>query len=180
MEKVIIFIISGKSGVGKDTTANIIKNYADNNELKCINLQFSFYIKMYAKLITNWDGIDENKPRTLLQDLGNEIREKLNPDFFINRIIYDIKILSKYADIITISDTRFPNELDIISKNFKNSYKIRVLRPNYENKLSKSQKNDLTETALDNYIDYDYVINNDGSLDILKEKIEEIIKATIK
>ena len=58
-----------------------------------VNLQFSSYIKMYAKEITGWNGSEDNKPRSLLQELGTDIiRKKISEDFFINRIIDDINI----------------------------------------------------------------------------------------
>lgn len=62
----LIIIISGKAKAGKDTTTNIIKNYWNKNILKVINLKFSNYIEMYAKLIIDWDGSEDTKPRTLL------------------------------------------------------------------------------------------------------------------
>ena len=43
-----IFVISGKSQAGKDTTADYIKDYYQ--DLKTIKLQFSSYIKMYANI----------------------------------------------------------------------------------------------------------------------------------
>lgn len=180
MNNILIFIIAGKSRAGKDTTAKIIKNYAHSNNLKCINLQFSSYIKMYAKLITNWDGYDENKPRTLLQDLGSEIRNNIGNNFFINRIIDDINVLKKYVDIITISDSRLPNELDLVSNSFSNCYKVKIIRPNYDNNLIGAQKSHITETALDNYHNFDFIINNDGTIKDLEIKTKELLLNIIK
>lgn len=54
------------------------------------------YIKEYAKRISDWDGNDETKPRTLLQVLGTDIiRNTIDDKFFINRTIEDIKVYSK-------------------------------------------------------------------------------------
>ena len=177
---VLVFIIAGKSEVGKDTTANIIKEYATKKGLKTINLQFSKYIKMYAKEITNWDGTEENKPRKLLQDIGNDIRKYIDKYFFINRIIDDIKVCSHYYDIVTISDTRLPEELDTISKEFTNSYKIRIIRPGYENNLSINEQNHITEKALDNYHKFDYIFINDKTINDLKNKVIKELKNIIK
>ena len=178
-KEIKIFIISGKSASGKDTTAKFIKEYCHNKGLNCINMQFSSYIKMYAELITEQNINEETKPRTLLQDLGSIIRENVNKYFFINRIIEDIRICSNYTDIITISDARLPEELDIISKEFKNTYKINIIRPNYNTELSNEQKNHITEIALDNYHNFDYIIINDGNLKDLYSKIENIIQDII-
>ena len=175
----VIFIISGKGHTGKDTTASFIRDYALTKGKKTLKLQFSSYIKMYVKNITDWDGSEETKPRELLQDLGSTIRENIKNTFFIDRIIDDIKIYSNYFDIITITDARLPEELDLIKEAFPNSIKLNIQRPNYENNLSLKAKNHITEHALDNYHNFDYIIINDGSLDDLKEKVEQILTNNI-
>ena len=83
-----IFVISGKANSGKDTTAEIIDNQIMLKGLKVVNLQISSYIKMYASKISGWDGSEDTKPRTLLQELGTSIiREKIDNEFFIKRLI---------------------------------------------------------------------------------------------
>ena len=77
--------------------------------------------------------------------------------------------------MITVSDIRFPEELDIIYNSFKNVYKINVIRPNYENNLNSSEKKHITELALDNYNNYDYTIINDSSLNDLNIKVINMI-----
>lgn len=176
--KIIIF--SGKARAGKDTSASFISEYAKENNLKVVNLQFSYYIKMYAKFISNWDGSEETKPRTLLQELGTDIiRDKIDNYFFINRIIEDIKVLSYFADIITISDARLPEELDNVYKAYPNVTKINIIRPDYTNNLNNTEKQHRTETSLDNYKNYDYEIINDSTVDDLKEKIITILNEII-
>lgn len=180
LRKPIIFIVSGIANSGKDTTCELINNNIKLKGLCSINLQFSSYIKMYAKVLSSWDGKEDTKPRKLLQELGtNIIRNKIDNMFFINRIIEDIKVYSYYCDVITISDARLPLELDSIKNNFDNVYKIRIKRPSFENNLTKNERNHITETALDNYNDYDYVIENDGTIEELNEKVKKVISEVL-
>lgn len=170
-----IFIIAGKARAGKDTTASFIKKYAVEHNLTCINLQFSYYIKMYAKMISNWDGSEDSKPRTLLQQLGTEvIRNNIDNNFFINRIIDDIKVLSYFADIITISDARLPEELDIIKNTYPNSIRVHIIRPDYDNNLETKESVHRTEIALNDYKEYELTIINDGSLEDLDNKVMDL------
>ena len=169
-----IFVISGRSQAGKDTTADYIKDYY--KDLKTIKLQFSSYIKMYAKEISNWDQKENDKPRELLQDLGEQIRMNVDKFFFINRIVEDIKVYQDYFDIVTICDARLPDELDTIKNEFNNVYKIHIIRPNHNPYNTLKEQNHPTEHALDNYQDYDYIIYNDGSLEDLKSKIFNILE----
>ena len=176
LRKPKIFIISGKANSGKDTTCELINNYVKLKELNSVNLQFSSYIKMYAKVISGWNGMEDTKPRALLQELGTEIiRKKIDNKFFIKRIIDDIKVYSYYCDVITISDARLPEEIDDIYNYFDNVYRLNIRRDNYNNNLLDNEKKHLTETALDSYDNYDYVINNDSSIEELNEKIKKIV-----
>ena len=176
----IIFIVSGKANSGKDTSCDLINNYIKIKNRKSINLQFSSYIKMYAKAISGWDGSEDSKPRTLLQTLGTDIiRDKIDNNFFIDRVIGDIKVDSYYFDLITISDARFPEEIETISNKFKNVYKIKIERPNFVSSLDSKEKKHRTEIALDNYKNYDYVVINDSTIEDLNKKLKDIVNEVI-
>lgn len=176
----VIFIVSGKANSGKDTSCDLINNYVRIKNKNSINLQFSSYIKTYAKKISGWDGSEKEKPRTLLQQLGTDIiRDKIDNNFFINRIIGDIKVYSYYFDFITISDARFPEEIDSIYKEFKNVYRLRIERPGFVNNLDNNEKKHISEIALDDYNNYDYVVINDSSLEELNNKLRNIVDEVI-
>lgn len=72
-EEAKIIILSGKARSGKDTSMEIIKKKYESLGKKVICLFYASYIKEYAKRISDWDGNDETKPRTLLQVLGTDI-----------------------------------------------------------------------------------------------------------
>lgn len=166
-----IFILSGKARSGKDTVAKIIKDYYKNKDT--IIISFGHYIKDYAKRVSNWDGSEETKPRDLLQQLGVElIKNKINNRLFINRILEDIEIFSYFYDIIVVDDARLVDELETLKDKYKDSISIRVIRDGFDNGLTLDQKNHLTETNLDNYNNFDYIINNKENL---KENVENIL-----
>ena len=172
-----IFIISGKARAGKDTTAGYIKNIYESKNLKVLNLQYSSYIKEYAKKISNWDGSEDTKPRELLQKLGTDIiRKNLGDNFFVNKLIEDIKVYSYFFDVITISDARFKIEIDIPKQYFNNIYAIRIERPYFNNGLTEEQKNHPTEIDLDDYDKFNYKIINDGTLYDLSCKVRQMIE----
>ena len=175
--KPLIYLISGKARHGKDTTADMIKNYYEAVDKKVITLQYSSYIKEYAKKISNWDGREETKPRELLQQLGTEvIRRNIDSLFFVDAIIKDIKVYSFFFDVIVVSDIRTPEEIDYPKNTFENSYSINVRRTNFEDGLTEEQRKHYTEIALDNYDKFDYIIMNDGSVEDLKNKVGKILE----
>ena len=166
-----IFLLSGKARSGKNEISKIIERYYSNK--KCITISFGYYIKDYAKRISDWDGSEETKPRELLQQLGIElVRNKIDKRLFIDRILQDIEIFSYFYDIIVISDVRLLDEITILKEKYPNSVSIRVIRNNYENNLTEEQKNHLTETDLDEYNDFDYIVENGENLE---EKITKIL-----
>lgn len=170
-----IYVICGKARHGKDTTALAIKKaYKDK---KVINLSYGSYIKEFAKNISDWDGRDETKPRVLLQQLGTEvIRNNIDKDFFIKRLCNDIRVYSYYFDVITISDARFPDEIMTPKKLFDDVITIKVVRSNFDTNLTLEEQKHSTETALDEFNDYDYVIENNGTIDELDKKVLKIVK----
>lgn len=169
-----IFIVSGKARSGKDLVSDFICNYF--NDKKCKKLSYAYYLKQYVKDITNWDGSEETKPRDLLQQIGIElIKEKISDTFLIDRIIDDIRVYSYFYDIIVITDARLVNEIEIPKKEFDNIITIRVNKHD-DNGLTDIQKKHITETGLDNYNDFDYVINNNGNYEELNKNINDILK----
>ena len=166
-----IFIISGKARSGKNQISKIIEKYYSNK--KVITISFGYYIKDYAKRVSDWDGNEETKPRELLQQLGIElIKNKINNKLFINRILEDIEIFSYFYDIIVVNDARLIDEIESLKVIYPNSISIRIVRNNYDNNLTNDQKSHLTEIGLDNYNDFDYIVENDYNLE---EKIINII-----
>ena len=152
-----IFIISGKAGSGKDEIADIIKYlYQDK---KCKKLAYAHYLKEYVKDISGWDGSEENKPRDLLQSMGIDLLKKINPNLLINRVCEDIEVYSYFYDVIIVTDARLVEEIEIPKNKFSNIVTIRVNRT-VDNKLTDVQRQHITETGLDTYNNFNYIIEN--------------------
>ncbi len=175
-EEALVIILSGKARSGKDTSLSILKKLYESKGKRVIPLYYASYIKEYAKNISNWDGSDDNKPRELLQILGTDIiRNTIDKKFFINRIIEDIKVYSKFFDVIIIGDARFPDEIDSIKEVFNNVINVHINRKDM-NLLTSKEKEHITETALDGYNSYDYEIENNSTLENLEKELSIILK----
>lgn len=172
----IIFLVAGKARSGKSTVGNIIYDEYINNNKKVIVSPITKYLKKYIEEITDVKMDETNKPRELLQKLSSVvIKGELGmSDFFIDRMVEDLKVYSYFFDVIVIPDVRFKEEIEVVKNNFKNAILIGVERINYESELSEKEKNDITEISLDNYNGYDYKIINDGS--DLKYEVDRILR----
>ena len=71
-----------------------------------------------------------------------------------------------------ITDTRFPNEIKAVKN--KDGICIRIFRTNSE--LQNKPEHE-SETALDSYNDWDYIIDNNGSIDELINSVRRILQA---
>ncbi len=169
-----IYVLSGKARSGKDTVANYIKELLPDK--KIIFLAYASTLKDYAKKISNWDGSDETKPRELLQELGTTlIRKQIDSEMLIRRVMEDIEVYSYFYEIIIITDARLKEEVLTPVKRFESVSNLHLIR-DVENNLTEKQQHHLTETGLDDFHDYDYVIDNNGTLEELKEKVKEILQ----
>lgn len=170
-----IFILTGKAQSGKNKVSEIIKKNYQEKKLKVISLAYASYLKEYIKNITNWDGSEETKPREMLQQLGIElIKNKIKENLLIERIIDDIKVYSYFFDIIIITDARFIEEIEEIKKISNNTTVINI--QGKANNLTETEKEHITETALDNYNLYDFKINNNSSIKELEQEVKKIIE----
>ena len=170
-----IYLIGGKARSGKDTISDFIEEELKSKNKKVCRLQVSSYIKYYAKTYFGWDGSEETKPRELLIKLGTDIiRNKIDENFHINRLLQDIEVLSYFYDYFIISDIRFPVEIEKIKEKYSDVVTIKMIRESDE--LTSDQKKNRTETSLDDYDKFDYIIENNKSLEDLKERAKEILQ----
>jgi len=117
--------------------------------------------------------------RTFLQRLGTEaIRDVMGTDVWVNALMTDYRLRYIETDMYKVghlprwilTDTRFPNELKAVKDN--DGITIRVER---ENDLENLLYTHPSETALDD-AEFDYTIDNNGTISQLIEKVEEILR----
>ena len=165
-----IFIVGGKSGSGKGEVAKMIEEFYIYKLKKCVVTEYSKYLKLFAKELTDWDGISQNKPRDFLQEFGSKIRE-YDKYFFTKRMIEDINIYEiAGVDVLIIADARMPEEFEKLKENYDEVYSLLVVNQFTQSKLTIKQQSHITETALENYNEFDYTFANDN-LQVLKDKV---------
>lgn len=167
-----IIILSGKQFCGKDTVAKILlENLKD---FKRIGLADAIKLEYSKRTGLTVEQIEKNKPqyRQDLIDLGNEGRA-ISPDYWIN------VILQQNCNVI-IPDVRMPHEVEKF-KEF-NTFSIRV-EASAEARAKRgtlSSQNDYTERALDGYLKWDYIIENNGTYEDLKQSSVALLSAISK
>lgn len=174
-----IFVVAGKSGSGKGEVAKIIKEYYIYKLQNTVITEYSKYLKLFAVEMTEWDGISSNKPRDFLQQFGSKIRF-YDSRYFTRRMIEDINIYALNGiENVVISDARMPEEIIELKENYDEVYSIYVVNQFGSSKLTIEQQSHITETALEDFDEFDYTVVNE-SIDTLKEKIFKFLEGIDK
>ena len=172
-----IFVIGGKARCGKSTFGEYLKEELKEYGYKPCVMHITEPLYTYAKIYFSWDGNDKTKPREFLQKMGIEIiKEKLGKkDFLLNRLYEDIEILSNFFDTFIITDARLIDEFKSLKNKYPNVTTIKLIRENYNDDLKEEEKKHITETEIEVFNDFDYIIEN-KSLTTLQEEAKKIVR----
>ena len=168
--------IGYKKRSGKDTiTDQLVGEHGFHR------IAFADRLKDVAEQMFMWDArhfvgdakerVDEFwglSPRRALQLLGTEAgRQVFGHDIWIKHVLYVIKQRPDIRDWV-ISDVRFPDEAQAIKD--WGGVVWRVDRPGLV-----GGDGHASETAMDGYDGWDQVIVNDGTVDELRDKVNDLV-----
>ena len=168
MKNKVIIVFSGKQFSGKDTVAKILLEKFTS--FKRIGIADAIKMRYSEKTGLSLQEIEQNKPiyRQDLIDLGDWGRAQ-DPDYWLNSII-------AYDGNTIVTDIRVPHELELFKSYGAFSIRVEAAEEVRAKRGTLVSKNDNTETALDNRIDWDYVIQNNGTYDELLENTQKLIE----
>lgn len=114
---------------------------------------------------------DENfwTPREILQELGSFYR-KIDHNFWVRILQDEIKVRGIKDALIT--DVRHVNEAEFVHNS--DGILIRVIR---EDTSEIHNSSHISETALDDYENFDMTVPNNGTLEDLKKNANEVVSA---
>lgn len=175
--KTTVILISGKAGVGKTTAAKLIYNYLTSKVTTYVILtNFAWGVKKVAAIM-NWNRKKDVKGRKLLQDIGNLGRE-YDEDAWVDFMIKELQkgVPEELIDIIIVDDWRFLNEANYFFKN--RGYKIFTINinsPEREFLKGTEECEDISETSLDNYKNFNYIIENKDSFEVFEYDVINVL-----
>jgi hypothetical protein len=190
---VVIIGVAGKARSGKDTFADYLENLLMGYDflktgfavelkrqvMRDFNLS---YEQLYGNLKEEPDdryrkvintrpfctGLGKGElpdyrwtPREIMQKYG-EFMRSVDRDYWIKALFRSAEERN-YPNIL-ITDVRYKNEADACKE--RGGYLIQVIR---ENRDMIANSEHISETDLDNYKDFDFIVENNSSLDDLKE-----------
>ena len=179
MKKPLVIPIIGKARNGKDTFAQYLKEKLEEKGKKVLVIRYADYLKFVLEKYYGWNGKKDEEGRTLLQHIGTDVCRKNNPNTWANVVVELVKGLGDSIEYVLIPDTRFENEIDCWYKEEFEVVSVRVVRLNedgseFDNGLTKEQKEHPSETSLDDYNPY-YIVEA-RNLEELQESAEAILE----
>lgn len=168
-----VILISGKGMAGKDSTANILKEYYEKQGKKVLITHYADLLKYICKTYFGWNGKKDEFGRGLLQRIGTDEIRKIYPDYWVRFVYEMLSFFNNEWDYVLIPDCRFPNEIVYFKNGSFDTTTIRVNRLNFISLLTPEQRQHPSEIALDNYT-FDYIINSESGLDKLKIEVMKI------
>lgn len=151
--------LTGHLQAGKDSVGLIL------TRLGYQRLAFADALKALGREI-GWDGTKSEKGRHLLQVLGVSVREILGEDTWIRVIENQIEACDPESRF-TITDVRFPNEAEMICDRGGEIWLVR--RPGYDGDGHVSER-------FADEVWADVVIENDGTLEDLEQKVRDALE----
>lgn len=154
-----VIVISGSGGCGKDTFVNFCKQYST----KVMNKSSVSYVKQVAQYC-GWEGTKSDKDREFLSNL-KDCLTKWNDLPFKDME----KFIMACKNKIIFLHIREPQEIERMKQEY-DALTLLIRNPNVP-----QIKSNHADAYVENY-EYDCAINNDGTLDELKEKAKEFIE----
>jgi uncharacterized short protein YbdD (DUF466 family) len=179
-----ILALSGKIGSGKDTAVECLTEHFLGLDKTVIHLKFANALKRASAIITGMPENDqytkEGKGKTIpglnmtvgefQQQCGTVLREHINQNIWVNAVLNQIKNDPTARHVYLISDCRFKNEARKIQE--MGGMVIRLNRTKVDAELIGGRDTShVSETDLDDYADFDFVYQNDGTIEELNQAI---------
>ena len=164
MSKFEVLGISGKAGTGKDFLTN---KYLKPLGYKQFSLAWHFKVGIVGEGKATHEEVFVTKPphvRKALQMKGTEEgRDVFGEDVWCNHVREWFDLLHEMwgIDKFVIPDIRFINEVKFVQNMGGKVFRIHAPKRMEANSLTVEQRKHISETALDEYLEFDGIIYND-------------------
>ena len=160
-----------KAGSGKDTCVDyLIKKHGGKK------IAFSEPLYDILNYAQNICGFEHTKDRKFLQFIGTEWGRETNPNIWVELAL---KKCCNTSNNFYCSDVRFLNEFEALRNNGWTL--IKLVRDEDILRIGNGNTNHVSETQLDLLPDgkWDYIIDNNGTLEDLYVKLDKIVSYNI-
>lgn len=175
-----------RAQVGKDTAGNWLQDwgwkrlaFADKVRdvlydldpvVDPVSQSYYFTLKHMVDSM-GWEMAKQNfEVRSLLQKLGHAVRDKIDPSIWCRVVMHEADRLDEEGIDVVITDVRYKNEADAI-------HALGGLVCRIDRGISQRLTH-AGEEELEDYEEWDHIIDNNGSIKDLQEQVTELFLKT--
>jgi hypothetical protein len=164
-----------KARSGKDTSAEYLQKLHGGQIFK-----FAQPIYDIMSAVHKISKIDSFKDTKLLTWIGTDWGRSINENIWVDNCLYRIYEAERqgcymsgepFVNNFYVTDVRFPNEAETLKNNGFCLVKI-----DRNNRPDEERASHASENALNDYTNWDFVINNNDSLESLYEQLNKIVQ----
>jgi hypothetical protein len=164
-----------KARSGKDTSAEYLQRQYGGRIFK-----FAQPLYDIMSAVHKISKIDSFKDTKLLTWMGTEWGRSINENIWVDNCLARIREAEQqgcymsgepFVSNFFITDVRFPNEAKALKEN--GFYLIKVDRTN---RPQEDRATHASENALNNYEDWDFIIDNNGTLEDLHKQLQLVVQ----
>jgi hypothetical protein len=164
-----------KARSGKDTAAEYLQKQYGGEIFK-----FAQPIYDIMKAAHKIAGIDTFKDTKMLTWVGTDWGRSINKDLWVNNCLDRINAAQRrgcymsgepFVNNFFVTDMRFPNEAEALKNNG-----FVLVRIDRNNRPVENRANHESENAMNDFKDWDIVINNDSQLKEFYEQLEKLVQ----
>lgn len=167
---ICIDILKNKYSVSYDYFARLLKERCKEDFKPLVDYVNSLNLEELHTIDDNWFENKNKLTRILLQIYGTEVfRNRVDQNYWANELVKNIK--NSKSDIIFVTDVRFPSEITALENEIMNVVKVRINRTLDRTDVVNEHE---SEKALDDYSNWNYVYQNDGTLEQYQTFCEQV------
>lgn len=164
-----------KARSGKDTSAEYLQGQYGGQIFK-----FAQPLYDIMNAVHKISKVDSFKDTKLLTWVGTEWGRSINENIWVNNCLDRIREAEKqgcymsgepFVNNFFITDVRFPNEAEALKAN--GFYLVKV---NRNDRPQEERASHASENALNDYKNWDFVIDNNGSLEDLYKQLQGVVQ----
>lgn len=168
-----------KARSGKDTAAEFLQRQYGGEIFK-----FADPIYEIMKSVHNIAKVKTFKDTELLTWIGTNWGRNIDEDIWIKNCLERIKMAEQqgcymsgepFVDNFFVTDVRFPNEARALKE--RNFYLVKI---NRKDRPHENRSSHISENALNDYGDWDFVIDNNHSIELFYEQLECMVEGIKK
>lgn len=178
----IVFTLSGKANCGKDTVANMIKNYLHELGRESFSLAYADYLKALAARNFGYDDNNKEAGRHILQEFGTKVRE-VEQDFWVRTVWTTIDAFRTLFDVFIVTDVRYENELKPYPWRIGYPiFNIYIKNDNLKSNLGKEELKHESEYLANNpdLEKFHFIVDNSYTLEETEVQVKQLVDMVLE